>query len=61
MVKKHKCPTCGRIWIPPAKIRDAIRLVDAGIRPAVAARAAGISRQRLSQVMKDRFNFGKQR
>ncbi len=52
MSKKEKCPTCGRRWVPPKKIIDALRLVKAGIRPSAAARFAGISRQLLHHHMK---------
>jgi predicted DNA-binding protein (UPF0251 family) len=49
-----KCPTCGRPHIDPKRVRDALRLVDAGVRQSTAARAAGISRQRLNQLVKAR-------
>lgn len=45
------CPTCGRPHIDPKRVADALALVDAGVRQSAAARAAGISRQRLSQLV----------
>ena len=42
-----KCPTCARPMARLKKIADALRMVNAGVRPAAAARAAGISRQLL--------------
>ncbi len=54
MSNNEKCPTCGRRWVPPKKIIDALRLVKAGIRPAAAARSAGISRQLLHLHMKNK-------
>ena len=47
-----KCPTCGKPYIPPRKLQDAAALVKSGVRPAAAARACGVSRQRLHQHMK---------
>lgn len=47
-----RCPTCGHLHIHPKAVEDAIRLVKAGVRQSAAARAAGISRQRLNQILK---------
>ena len=52
--KDHMCPICGRPHIPAKKVQDALKLVDAGISLSASARAAGISRQRLHQLLKAR-------
>lgn len=48
------CPTCGHKHVHPDAVLDGIRLVRAGVRLSAAARAAGISKQRLSQIIKAR-------
>ncbi len=52
MIKKEKCPSCGRPWVHPKKLIEALGLVKSGYRPATAARCAGISRQLLYFHMK---------
>jgi hypothetical protein len=47
-----RCPSCGRPYIPPKRILNAIRLMKAGVGLSAAARAAGVSKQRLSQIKK---------
>lgn len=53
-----KCPMCGHWHIRQKAVDDAFRLVDAGVRQATVARATGISRQRLNQLLKARKAVG---
>ncbi len=48
----NKCPTCGRQYIDPKRVQNALRLIAAGVGLSAAARAALISRQRLHQILK---------
>lgn len=47
-----QCPTCGRSYIPPKRIDDGINLFKAGVRLSAAARACGVSKQRLGEIIK---------
>ncbi len=46
-----RCPTCGRVYVPPKKLKSALAMVAGGVRPAHAAKVAGISRQLLHHHM----------
>lgn len=42
------CKECGRRYVDPKKVKDALKLIKTGVSLSVAARVTGVSKQLLS-------------